>query len=62
MMEQDLAGYSNSKPIALSYASIFDVLWKQTELFAESKAYNTMQQEFIDIAAYESANSHPTYN
>jgi two-component system sensor histidine kinase VicK len=48
-----LAAYSNSKPIALSYASIFDVLWKQTELFAESKAYNTMQQEFIDIAAHE---------
>jgi hypothetical protein len=27
-----LAAYSNSKPIALAYASIFDTLWKQTEL------------------------------
>ena len=27
-----LAPYSNSKPIALAYASIFDTLWKQTEL------------------------------
>ena len=48
-----MAAYSNSKPIALSYASIFEILWKQGEIFEESKAYNRMQQEFIDIAAHE---------
>jgi two-component system, OmpR family, sensor histidine kinase VicK len=48
-----LAAYSNSKPIALSYASIFETLWKQGELFERLKAYNMMQKEFINIAAHE---------
>jgi two-component system, OmpR family, sensor histidine kinase VicK len=48
-----LASYSNSKPIALSYASIFETLWKQGELYEQLKAYNTMQREFINIAAHE---------
>ena len=48
-----LASYSNSKPIALSYASIFETLWKQGELYEQLKAYNVMQKEFIDIAAHE---------
>jgi signal transduction histidine kinase len=48
-----LAAYSNSKPIALSYASIFESLWKQGELYEQLKAYNTMQREFINIAAHE---------
>jgi signal transduction histidine kinase len=48
-----LAAYSNSKPIALSYASIFETLWKQGELYEQLKAYNMMQTEFINIAAHE---------
>ncbi len=48
-----LAAYSNSKPIALSYASIFETLWKQGELYEQLKAYNVMQKEFINIAAHE---------
>jgi signal transduction histidine kinase len=55
-----LAAYSNSKPIALAYASIFDSLWKQTELHQKlSNAYeqlriqSKMQKEFIDVAAHE---------
>lgn len=48
-----VAAYSNSKPIALSYASIFETLWKQGELYEQSKAYNAMQREFINIAAHE---------
>jgi two-component system, OmpR family, sensor histidine kinase VicK len=48
-----LSTYSNSKPIALSYASIFESLWKQGELYERSKAYNRMQKEFIDVAAHE---------
>ena len=48
-----LASYSNSRPIALSYASIFETLWKQGELYEQLKAYNAMQKEFINIAAHE---------
>jgi two-component system, OmpR family, sensor histidine kinase VicK len=48
-----LAAYSNSKPIALSYASIFETLWKQEELYERLKAYNTMQRELINITAHE---------
>ncbi len=48
-----LAAYSNSKPIALSYASIFDSLWKQAELYEQLKVHNKMQKEFINIAAHE---------
>ena len=55
-----LAAYSNSKPIALAYASIFDSLWKQTELhqklsnmYEQLKKHGKMQKEFIDIAAHE---------
>ena len=55
-----LAVYSNSKPIAQSYASVFETLWKQAELYKQInlyyerlKAQNIMQQEFINIAAHE---------
>ena len=48
-----LASYSNSGPIAFSYASIFETLWKQGELYEQLKAYNAMQKEFINIAAHE---------
>jgi signal transduction histidine kinase len=55
-----LAAYSNSKPIALAYASIFDSLWKQTELnqklskmYEQLRIHDKMQKEFIDIAAHE---------
>jgi two-component system sensor histidine kinase VicK len=48
-----LAAYSNSKPIALSYASIFESLWKQAELYEKLKVHDKMQKEFINIAAHE---------
>jgi signal transduction histidine kinase len=55
-----LAAYSNSKPIALAYASIFDSLWKQIELhqklskmYEQLKTHGKMQKEFIDITAHE---------
>src|SRR5262249_33983044 len=55
-----LAAYSNSKPIALSYASVFETLWKQAELYKkinfqheQLKIHNRMQEEFINIAAHE---------
>jgi signal transduction histidine kinase len=55
-----LGAYYDSKPISLSYASIFDSLWKQTELYEklsetyeQLKIHNKMQKEFLDIAAHE---------
>jgi two-component system sensor histidine kinase VicK len=48
-----LAAYSNSRPIATSYASIFESLWNHTELYEQLQVYNIMQEEFINIAAHE---------
>lgn len=46
-----LATYSNSKSTVLSYVSIFDTLWKQSEL-REELIRSKAQQEFINIAAH----------
>jgi signal transduction histidine kinase len=65
-----LAIYSNSKPTVLSYVSIFENLWRQTELYQQVKETNEqlelankkleirdkMQEEFINIAAHELRN------
>jgi two-component system sensor histidine kinase VicK len=55
-----LATYSNSKATVLSYASIFESLWNQTELYEDTrqlyqqlKSHDKMKQEFIDIVAHE---------
>jgi len=55
-----LAAYSNSKYIALSYASIFESLWIQAELYKQLKEANEqlkqhdkMQKAFINLAAHE---------
>ena len=48
-----LAAYSNSKPVALSYTSVFESLWLQTEVYEQLKVHDKMQKEFINIAAYE---------
>ena len=52
--------YIEGKSTAISYATIFDSLWKQTEIYDEiKKAYekiqthDKMQKEFINIAAHE---------
>ena len=54
-----LATYSNSKATVLSYASIFESLWNQTELYEhirylyeQLKSHDKMKQEFMDIAAH----------
>jgi len=51
-----LATYSNSKSTVLSYVSIFDTLWKQSELREELVIRNMAQKEFINIAAHELRN------
>jgi signal transduction histidine kinase len=48
-----LAPYSNSKATVLSYVSIFETLWKQTEMYEQLKIHDRMQKEFINIAAHE---------
>ena len=48
-----LGTYSNSKSTVLSYVSIFDTLWKQSELREELIIHSKAQQEFINIAAHE---------
>ena len=37
----------------LSYVSIFETLWKQTEMYEQLKVHDKMQKEFINIAAHE---------
>ena len=51
-----LATYSSSKSTVLSYVSIFDTLWKQSELREELIIRNMAQKEFINIAAHELRN------
>jgi two-component system, OmpR family, sensor histidine kinase VicK len=48
-----LSSYSNSKSTVLSYVSIFETLWKQTEMYEHLKVHDRMQKEFINIAAHE---------
>src|SRR5215469_7722671 len=38
-----LSVYSNSKSIVVSYASIFESLWRQTELYEQLKIHHKMQ-------------------
>jgi len=51
-----LSTYSNSKSIVSSYISIFESLWKQTELYEQLKVHDKMQKEFINVAAHELRN------
>jgi two-component system sensor histidine kinase VicK len=55
-----LSTFSNSKAGVLSYVSIFENLWIQTELYEDIKkaheklnVHDKMQREFINIAAHE---------
>jgi signal transduction histidine kinase len=45
--------YSDSRPGVLSYVSIFENIWLQTEMYKKVKEAERMQKEFIDIAAHE---------
>jgi two-component system, OmpR family, sensor histidine kinase VicK len=48
-----LSVYSTSKAGVLSYVSIFENLWSQTELYEQLKLHERMQSEFINIASHE---------
>ncbi len=47
------ATYSNSLPTVLTYVAIFDVIWKQIELYEQLQVNERMQKEFINVAAHE---------
>jgi C4-dicarboxylate-specific signal transduction histidine kinase len=47
------ATFSNSEPTVLSYVSIFESLWNQSDLYEQLKLHDKMQEEFINIAAHE---------
>src|SRR6476660_4678795 len=51
-----IAAYSNSKSTVLSYVSIFDSLWKYSELREELLIQSIALKEFINIAAHELRN------
>jgi signal transduction histidine kinase len=48
-----LATYSNSKSTVLSYTSMFETLWLQTELYDRLKVQEKIQKDFINVAAHE---------
>jgi two-component system, OmpR family, sensor histidine kinase VicK len=45
--------YSDSKSIVSSYVSIFESLWRQSELYEQVKISERIQKDFINIAAHE---------
>jgi two-component system sensor histidine kinase VicK len=47
------ATYSNSKSTVMTYATIFEALWLQTEMYVKLKETENMQREFINVAAHE---------
>jgi two-component system, OmpR family, sensor histidine kinase VicK len=51
-----LSSYSNSHRVSKSYASIFEALWNQSELYDKLKVQDRLQKEFINIAAHELRN------
>jgi two-component system, OmpR family, sensor histidine kinase VicK len=51
-----LSSYSNSHRVSKSYASIFEALWNQAELYDKLKVQDRLQKEFINIAAHELRN------
>jgi signal transduction histidine kinase len=45
--------YTESKSLAESYATIFEGIWKQTELYEQLEIHDKMQRDFVNIAAHE---------
>jgi two-component system, OmpR family, sensor histidine kinase VicK len=48
-----LATFSNSKSTVLSYVSMFETLWLQTEFSDLLKKQDKIQKEFINVASHE---------
>ena len=54
------ATYSNSRATVLSYVSIFESFWKQSDLVKKLKESEELQKDFVHIAAHESQKSNTT--
>jgi two-component system sensor histidine kinase VicK len=50
------ATYSNSNATVLSYVSIFESFWKQSDLVKKLKESEELQKDFVHIAAHELKN------
>ena len=50
------ATYSNSRATVLSYVSIFESFWKESELVKKLKESEELQKDFVHIAAHELKN------
>lgn len=48
-----LTSYSNSQSTVSSYVSIFESLWTQLDIIKQLKIHDTLQKEFINVAAHE---------
>ena len=48
-----LATYSNSQSTVLSYASIFESLWTQTDLYQKLRESEKVKDDFVNIAAHQ---------
>jgi signal transduction histidine kinase len=51
-----MATYSNSRATVLSYVSIFESFWLQTELVKKLKKSEELEKDFVHIAAHELKN------
>ena len=56
MKSMGLACYSSSKLTVSGYASIFEALWKESEMYEEARIDNISQREFITVVAHELRN------
>lgn len=45
--------FIDSTPTALSYGTLFENLWKQTDLYKQLQAIEKLQNDFINIASHE---------
>ncbi|HZA64001.1 MAG TPA: ATP-binding protein [Nitrososphaeraceae archaeon] len=45
--------YSNSQATVVSYLSIFETLWRQTDIYQELEQADRIKTEFINVAAHE---------
>ncbi|MGA8484542.1 MAG: HAMP domain-containing sensor histidine kinase, partial [Nitrososphaeraceae archaeon] len=48
-----LSTYSESPSLSSSYSSIFESFWRQAELFEKLKLIETLERDFVNIAAHE---------
>jgi two-component system, OmpR family, sensor histidine kinase VicK len=51
-----IATYSNSRATVLSYVSVFESFWKQSDLVKKIKESEELQKDFVHIAAHELKN------